>query len=64
MPEIYLTVYMTLDQDGWRATAYADKTYEIVKPTKEEAKTAFLAMWNEEKNSDIQAENVDYVDPV
>lgn len=64
MPDIYLTVYMNMLPEGWEAVAYADRTYSLVKSTKEEAKTAFLAMWNEEKGSNIQAENVDYVDPV
>lgn len=40
--------YLKLEDTGWRAVAYADTEYTTVHfPTEEEAKAAFVPMWND-----------------
>lgn len=60
-PLIVTAYYTELANDGWEVYAYADTYYAARGTTLEQAKVAFITLWNDRTNSNITDENVDWV---
>jgi len=58
---IHVSATLRDNLDHWSATAIADRVYQTTGSSEEEAKTNFIALWNEERVNKITDENVDWV---